>query len=49
MSHGIYKYPLYEVREIVNLRDMIQQSEKLKGERNAYLLKDPIATRQVAP
>jgi long-chain acyl-CoA synthetase len=49
MSHGIYKYPLYEVREIVNLRDMIQQSEKLYGERNAYLLKDPIATRQVAP
>jgi long-chain acyl-CoA synthetase len=49
MSHGIYKYPLYDVREIVNLRDMIQQSEKLYGERNAYLLKDPIATRQIVP
>ncbi len=49
MDHGIYKYPLYEVREIENLRDMIQQSERLYGDRNAYLLKDPIATRQVAP
>jgi long-chain acyl-CoA synthetase len=49
MSHGIFKYPLYDVREIKDLRDMIQQSEKLYGERNAYLLKDPIATRQVAP
>ncbi|HHW93472.1 MAG TPA: AMP-binding protein [Clostridiaceae bacterium] len=45
----MFKYPLYDVREIKDLRDMIQQSEKLYGERNAYLLKDPIATRQVAP
>lgn len=26
---GLYKSPLYPVREIKDLRDMIQQSEKL--------------------
>lgn len=44
-----YRYPLDDVREIRDLRDMAQQSEKLYGDRNAYLLKDPIATRQIAP
>ncbi len=49
MNNNIYRYPLEKVREIRDLRDMLLQSEELYGDRNAYLLKDPIATRQVMP
>lgn len=49
MKTDIYKYPLEEVREIKDLRDMLRQSEELYGDRTAYLVKDPIASRQIAP
>lgn len=49
MSSDIYKYPLDDVREIRDLRDMLRQSEELYGDNTAYLIKDPIASRQVAP
>ncbi len=49
MSQNIYKYPLDEVREIRDLRDMLEQSEKLYGDKAAYMIKDPIAARQIAP
>ncbi len=43
----LYKSPLYPVREIKDLRDMIQQSEELYAEETAYMVKDPIALRQI--
>ena len=43
----LYKKPLYDVRAIRDLRDMLRQSVDLYGEHAAYLLKDPIATRQI--
>lgn len=49
MDEKIYKYPLHYVRPIRDLRDMMEQSEKLYSDLNGYLLKDPIATRQIAP
>lgn len=49
MSKSHYKYPLDDVREIRDLRDMIRQSEKLYGDLPAYLIKDPIALREVDP
>lgn len=39
------KTPLYDVRKIENLRDMMAQSLELYGEQTAYLVKDPIAAR----
>ena len=44
----LYKSPLYPVREIKDLRDMIQQSEELYAEETAYMVKDPIALRLIA-
>lgn len=35
-----YAYPLYEVREIKDLRDMLEQSNKLYGDLTAYYVKD---------
>jgi long-chain acyl-CoA synthetase len=35
--------PLYEVRPIADLRDMLDSSEKLYAERTAFLIKDPRA------
>ncbi|MFA5585410.1 MAG: AMP-binding protein [Saccharofermentanales bacterium] len=49
MTKNVYKYPLEEVREITDLRDMLRQSEALYGSRTAYLTKDPIAAREIAP
>lgn len=49
MNNNLYQYPLEEVREIRDLRDMLQQSEKLYGDRTAYLIKDPIAAREILP
>ena len=49
MDTSIYQYPLEEVREIHDLRDMLRQSEALFGDRHAYMIKDPIAARQVMP
>lgn len=45
----LYKSPLYPVREIKDLRDMILQSEELYAEETAYMVKDPIALRQIEP
>ena len=45
----LYKSPLYPGREIKDLRDMIRQSEELYGEETAYIVKDPIALRQIEP
>lgn len=42
---SIYKYPLYDVRQIEDLRDMLEQSIKLYGDKTAYMVKDPIAAR----
>ena len=42
---SIYKYPLYDVRQIEDLRDMLEQSIKLYGDKPAYMVKDPIAAR----
>lgn len=44
---NLYKSPLYPVREIKDLRDMIQQSEKLYADETAYMVKDPIALREI--
>lgn len=33
--------PLYEVRNIQNLRDMLEQSVKIYGDKDAFLVKDP--------
>ena len=49
MSKTIYKYPLVDVREITDLRDMLRQSEKLYADKTAYWTKDPIAAREIAP
>lgn len=45
----LYKSPLYPVREIKDLRDMIQQSEELYADETAYMVKDPIALREIEP
>lgn len=37
--------PLYEVRKIDNLRDMIKQSAVIYGDKAAFLVKDPRAAR----
>ena len=42
---SIYKAPLYDVRKIDDLRDMLEQSIKLYADKTAYLIKDPIAAR----
>ena len=34
------KKPLYDVRNITTLKDMIEQSEKLFGDKPAFLIKD---------
>lgn len=49
MTNSIYKYPLEDVRPIKDLRDMLQQSAKLYGNHAAYLVKDPIALREIQP
>ncbi len=38
--------PLYDVRKINDLRDMIKQSTSIYGEKAAFLIKDPRASRQ---
>ena len=45
----IYNYPLYEVRKIRDLKDMVQQSRMLYSYNNAYLTKDPVAAGKVSP
>ena len=40
--------PLYEVRKISDLRDMIKQSTAIYGDKAAFLVKDPRAIRQAA-
>ncbi|HHU03554.1 MAG TPA: AMP-binding protein [Fastidiosipila sp.] len=45
----LYKFPLYPVREIKDLRDMIEQSEVLYADETAYMVKDPIALREIEP
>ena len=40
--------PLYEVRKINDLRDMIKQSAEIYGDKAAFLVKDPRAARKPA-
>lgn len=49
MNQSIYQYPLVEVREITDLRDMLRQSAALYADKTAYWTKDPIAARQIVP
>jgi long-chain acyl-CoA synthetase len=42
---SIYKTPLYDVREIMDIRDMMRQSLEIYGDKAAYLVKDPHAAR----
>ncbi len=49
MSYGIYKYPLMDLRQVRDLREMLNTSEELYGERSAFLVKDPVALREVEP
>lgn len=49
MSYGIYKYPLMDLRQVRDLREMLNTSEELYGERAAFLIKDPVALREVEP
>lgn len=48
-TNSIYKYPLIEVRQINDLRDMVRQSKKLYADNVAYLVKDPVAAGKVSP
>ena len=48
-KNNIYKFPLHEVREIADLKDMVRQSRKIYGHKNAYLIKDPVAAGKVSP
>ncbi|MGI6325995.1 MAG: AMP-dependent synthetase/ligase [Saccharofermentanales bacterium] len=41
--------PLYEVRTISDLRDMIKQSVALYQDKAAFLIKDPVAARRELP
>ena len=41
--------PLYEVRTINDLRDMIKQSAAIYKDKAAFLIKDPRASRQQLP
>lgn len=45
----IYKYPLYTVREISDLKDMVRQSRTHYSYKNAYLTKDPVAVGKISP
>lgn len=48
-QNKIYNYPLYEVREIRDLKDMVRQSRVLYSYKNAYLTKDPVAAGKISP
>ncbi|HZW98015.1 MAG TPA: AMP-binding protein, partial [Bacillota bacterium] len=48
-TNSIYKYPLIEVRQINDLRDMVRQSKILYADKVAYLVKDPVAAGKVSP
>ncbi len=48
-KNTIYKYPLNEVRDISDLKDMVRQSKELYGHKAAYLTKDPVAAGKVSP
>lgn len=49
MSYGIYNYPLMDLRQVRDLREMLNTSEELYGERSAFLVKDLVALREVEP
>ena len=44
----IYNYPLHEASTYTDLRDMCQQSEAKYADEFAYLIKDPVALREVS-
>lgn len=48
-TNSIYKYPLIEVRQINDLRDMVRQSKELYADNVAYLVKDPVAAGKISP
>lgn len=48
-TNSIYKYPLIEVRQINDLRDMVRQSKELYSDNVAYLIKDPVAAGKISP
>lgn len=45
----IYKYPLHQVTELNDLREMAENSAEKFADKNAYLLKDPVALRELDP
>lgn len=45
----IYKYPLHQVTELNDLREMAENSAEKFADRNAYFLKDPVALRELDP
>ena len=48
-DYGIYDFPLYKLKHIDNLREIIENAEKYYADRNAFLIKDPIALRELDP
>ncbi|HHU08248.1 MAG TPA: long-chain fatty acid--CoA ligase [Clostridiaceae bacterium] len=48
-TNSIYNYPLIEVRQINDLRDMVRQSKELYADNVAYLVKDPVAAGKISP
>lgn len=48
-TNSIYKYPLIEVRQINDLRDMVRQSKELYADNVAYFVKDPVAAGKISP
>lgn len=45
----IYKYPLHQVTELNDLREMAENSAEKFADKNAYFLKDPVALRELDP
>ena len=46
-NEKIYKYPLHEVIEVKNLRELADYAAKTYADETAYLIKDPIALREI--
>lgn len=45
----IYSYPLHEAHRSKDLRELIERSANLYRDENAFLLKDPVALRELDP
>ncbi len=48
-NEKMYSYPLHESYRSRDLREMIERSASLYAEENAFLLKDPVALRELDP